>query len=49
MLVATGFNYWVLKDVVNDGAQVVQEEKKKGRLKGLEFVQVGNVESFVLV
>ncbi|KAN0089187.1 hypothetical protein V8E51_019447, partial [Hyaloscypha variabilis] len=48
MLVVTGFNYWFLKDVVNDGAQVVQEEKEKGRLKGLEFVQVGNGESFVL-
>jgi hypothetical protein len=28
---------------------VVKEEKEKGRLKVLEFVQVGNGESFLLV
>jgi len=28
---------------------VVKEEKEKGRLEGLEFVQVGNGESFLLV
>ncbi|KAE9365121.1 hypothetical protein N431DRAFT_387109 [Stipitochalara longipes BDJ] len=44
----TGFNKWFLKDVPNDGAEVVRDEKEKGRLKGLEFVQVGNGESFVL-
>jgi len=49
MTTYTGVNKWFLKDIVYDGAHVVQEEKEKGRLKGLEFVTVGNGKSFVLV
>jgi len=48
MTTYTGINKWFLKDIVHDGVQVVIEEKEKGGLKGLEFVQVGNGKSFVL-
>ena len=44
----TGLNKWFLKDIPHDGAQLVKEEKEKGRLMGVEFVHVGNGKSFVL-
>lgn len=49
MVTTTGMNRWFLTDAAQDGAEVVKGAKENGKLKGLEFVQVGNGESFLLV
>ena len=49
IVTTTGINKWFLKDQEHDGAAVVREEQENGRMEGLEFVQIGNGDSFLLV
>ena len=41
-------NAWFLKDVAHDGEQALKLERENGKAEGLEFVTIGNGDSFVL-
>ena len=44
----TGINAWFLKDVPQDGEEALKLEKENGEAEGMEFVTIGNGDSFVL-
>jgi hypothetical protein len=49
LVTTTGINKRTLNDLPHNGSEVVRQAKNNGRLKGLEFVHVGNGESFLLL